>query len=1564
MSRLSDVVKKFGQFTTSDLTLDHIDELRECLKNIDSKDVSTLKEHMDYLDLLKLFRESLVRMDKAHGENFLTWIASTLGVGEDGLYSNKLRFLFELIQNVDDCEYIDASDAHLNVEFSADEGKIIFTYNETGFRPFNVFAITGIAEAAKNINSDSVEIGEKGIGFKSVFGIAEKVHIQSGYFSFELYKDNFTVPVSVYDNFKKVDGTRLTLFVAPELVYTLYDSFVNEYSSKDVLLNKNPLIFLNKLTKLELKNGSRYLKFEVDRIKNEYVDFTKEENVKISMSSKDLSGRFDDEVICTRYTQPIIYSDDMRKARYGDSYSDGKSKRMYIHIVVPEFEYISGTDGVEIGALYSFLPTQIRMSVPFVCHVPFKLNSSREFIDPQNNNSWFRHSCGVLCDVLEYVFMDISKRYREESVIYLPEKGRYLFESGNDKVRCLQNEVFKGDHFLTLPVFHTANGNYKSSSEIFIFSHREYIPDHRKACELLNLTDKELFIYPNVNAWKEFGITVVGGIADKLFARAIEIESVTGEIFEFLSLIDTFNFSKNVSKLEEASITVAQLKVIASYPDCLEAFNKQALTLIKKGELPKFNVRTYGLSLESILDISFGGSAVEIDDFDENARKYLNDIDCRCLIVDDVPEDMFFASEDVLILSDENTIGSLAEFCIQVDKNSTFAITLKLRKASNRLNRADKNMPAMDYLRTLNIVRRTIRDVLGKKAYENYVSLINQSGMNSKRYISELIQNADDCTYPIGEEPIFELTVSKDRKKVTTFYNEVGFTHENVRAITAIGESTKKQLLSNTINTEIGEKGVGFKSVFSVAKEVVIHSGDFKFGLEDTNPTIPRPAKESPEHLSGTKMFFKMKEPVSKSDFSEENILRLCICLRKLKKIRIDGIEIKIEDIDDTRKITLNDKIYEYNIIRHEFRVDDQSAINEREGNSRKLSNQQEIVCYIPKKESKENCYLYSGLPTNVKINVPLIIDAPFELTTSREQLINNGWNEIIKKNVYDAYIGVINYLKTTKGIKVLKWIAFVSSSSGYTSEYKWNLFNDSELNIYGKIVGRLQNTAFIPTYGGTYMSPVQVFRFDESINILLAHGEDIGYSKNKLIKGDSPAYRSVLSALGVAHKPINEQISVLKQHYSKYMTDDKFRKYLYDFLISVPKQNVSIREDLKTWQIIPILPRKKSNLDFVAWSSGSIFVKGKVEEYPDYCNILDEQKLSKHDLEDMLKVHINIFDEKYDERLYWNSVCEVIDRHDGVKTYMFLMNEFNTNRERLIKCIANLRDKMHIIPMKNELGEIEAGHRYINDVQSGYFTGDILRKHLVHSECKEFAIFMGCKKITDKDIYYESFRIRNELTEDDVEDILDDHIANGTMILQKCLDNKLIPDALVEKYNLVVYRPDSKEIVDLNFLNQPVNDAQFEKHIRKVLAKRGEIKHEERTRSVRVVRFADGSKFDLDNTEVRRVALSRYSPESGYCMCQMCKQVRLLRAIEVNNIQLKRDYYYDECGIALCLNCSSTYKMLRAVPDIYDRFITELKNANYKQNKPVSVSINDKNIIFSQTHIAELQRILKDGQK
>ncbi|PNH28732.1 hypothetical protein BJF96_g7877 [Verticillium dahliae] len=111
------------------------------------------------------------------------------------------------------------------------------------------------------------------------------------------------------------------------------------------------------------------------------------------------------------------------------------------------------------------------------------------------------------------------------------------------------------------------------------------------------------------------------------------------------------------------------------------------------------------------------------------------------------------------------------------------------------------------------------------------------SQLNSKttHFILELIQNADDNAYPSGVQPTFSLVLDKNGSNFTlrTDCNETGFSLKNIDAICSIGKSTKTGII-NGQKGFIGEKGIGFKSVFKVAHQVDILSNFYEFRIDRT----------------------------------------------------------------------------------------------------------------------------------------------------------------------------------------------------------------------------------------------------------------------------------------------------------------------------------------------------------------------------------------------------------------------------------------------------------------------------------------------------------------------------------------------------------------------------------------------------------------------------------------------------------------------------------------------------------------------------------------------------------
>lgn len=104
--------------------------------------------------------------------------------------------------------------------------------------------------------------------------------------------------------------------------------------------------------------------------------------------------------------------------------------------------------------------------------------------------------------------------------------------------------------------------------------------------------------------------------------------------------------------------------------------------------------------------------------------------------------------------------------------------------------------------------------------------------MNSEahHFIYELLQNSDDTEY--DSDPIVNICYSNNRLLFEC--NEIGFTEADVEALCDAMNSTKKKKTS--ARRPIGEKGIGFKSVFKVCSIVWIQSGEYQFKFDKNLP--------------------------------------------------------------------------------------------------------------------------------------------------------------------------------------------------------------------------------------------------------------------------------------------------------------------------------------------------------------------------------------------------------------------------------------------------------------------------------------------------------------------------------------------------------------------------------------------------------------------------------------------------------------------------------------------------------------------------------------------------------
>jgi hypothetical protein len=188
-------------------------------------------------------------------------------VAED-LYDADARFIFELIQNAEDSHYnhVEGRQEAPFIHFTLLADRITVDTNEDGFTENDVRAICSIHNSSKRQTGGY--IGHKGIGFKSVFKISHKVHIQSGPFCFSFTHRKGGSGMGMITPFNQEPEALPT---SVRTRFTLFLMQPEDFQSRVDELKEIPdtlLLFLRKLRGIEITIPS--LEFD--------VSFKREEN--------------------------------------------------------------------------------------------------------------------------------------------------------------------------------------------------------------------------------------------------------------------------------------------------------------------------------------------------------------------------------------------------------------------------------------------------------------------------------------------------------------------------------------------------------------------------------------------------------------------------------------------------------------------------------------------------------------------------------------------------------------------------------------------------------------------------------------------------------------------------------------------------------------------------------------------------------------------------------------------------------------------------------------------------------------------------------------------------------------------------------------------------------------------------------------------------------------------------------------------------------------------------------------------------------------------------------------
>ncbi|KAH0688120.1 hypothetical protein KY284_018673 [Solanum tuberosum] len=311
------------------------------------------------------------------------------------LYAKDVHFLMELIQNAEDNEYDKGVDPSLEfvvtskdiTETGAQATLLIFN-NEKGFSRKNIESICSVGRSTKKGNRKRGYIGEKGIGFKSVFLITARPYIFSNGYQIRFSEEpcqhcnvGYIVPEWVEANptlsvIRQVYGSSATL-PATTLVLPLKSDKVKPVKQKLSSIHPEVLLFLSKIKKLSVREDNEdprlntvsaiSISTETDFVKKKNIDA---ESYLLHLSDDEKSGLGECSYYMWKQSFPVRREHRVDRRMEVDEW--------VITLAFPNRERLNR--GTSSPGIYAFLPTEMVTNFPFIIQADFLLASSRETI--------------------------------------------------------------------------------------------------------------------------------------------------------------------------------------------------------------------------------------------------------------------------------------------------------------------------------------------------------------------------------------------------------------------------------------------------------------------------------------------------------------------------------------------------------------------------------------------------------------------------------------------------------------------------------------------------------------------------------------------------------------------------------------------------------------------------------------------------------------------------------------------------------------------------------------------------------------------------------------------------------------------------------------------------------------------------------------------------------------------------------------------------------------------------------------------------------------------------------
>ncbi|UJR23006.1 hypothetical protein I4U23_026032 [Adineta vaga] len=414
-------------------------------------------------------------------------------------------------------------------------------------------------------------------------------------------------------------------------------------------------------------------------------------------------------------------------------------------------------------------------------------------------------------------------------------------------------------------------------------------------------------------------------------------------------------------------------------------------------------------------------------------------------------------------------------------------------------------------------------------------------------FVLELIQNADDNQYNTKPTLVFVI----DSTSINIYNNEIGFQEHNIQALCDIGKSTKGKHQQGYI----GQKGIGFKSVFTVCDRPEIYSNGYQICFDAHNgslgyilPNWISYENKDNEYVNwSTRICLPLKSENEMQKHKSRSLTEsfhdihpsLLLFLNRLRSITIDNRLTQSKqlyqrmDIPGTRIVEIHcgETIEKWFMIKKQLAIPEEIQIN-----LDNIIEATEIALAFPLHEIKDNKNLiltkqdvYAYLPLRT-FGFTFIIQADFEVPSSRQDIQSDSiWNQYLLNEIPSLFLSSLDIFQSEQSsLPIDPLHFFLSFLPNEISIYNNNPFT----SVCRTILHSLRSRRFLPViYDNHLHMPTEcVLVHDSTIKEILPPEVLYHHLNLYYLKDDFYEHEKQLYELGVQRFTHQELIDVIKR--------------------------------------------------------------------------------------------------------------------------------------------------------------------------------------------------------------------------------------------------------------------------------------------------------------------------------------------------------------------------------------------------------------------------------------------------